>query len=75
MAVFFRYASLASLSAAVIAPLAQLMGWGFEPMVPVLIVMSALLIMRHQKNVAQLLAGKERKIGEKPSGAVHAPKH
>ena len=69
-AVFFRYSSLSSLSAAVIAPLAQLMGWGFGPILPVSIVMSALLIMRHQKNIAQLLAGKERKIGEKAAAAA-----
>lgn len=75
MAVFFRFSSLASLSAAVIAPLAYLMGWGFEPVVPALIVMAALLVMRHQQNIAQLLAGKERKIGEKPASTVHAHRH
>lgn len=75
MAVFFRYSSLASLSAAVVAPLAHLMGWGFEPVVPALIVMAALLVARHQKNIAQLLAGKERKIGEKPASAAHAHRH
>ncbi|MGE5337682.1 MAG: glycerol-3-phosphate 1-O-acyltransferase PlsY [Gemmatimonadota bacterium] len=65
MAVFFRFSSLASLSAAIVAPLVQLMGWGFEPILPASLVMSALLIMRHQRNIAQLLAGKEKRIGER----------
>ncbi len=71
MAVFFRYSSLASISAAVIAPLAQLMGWGFEPILPASLIMSALLIMRHQKNITQLLAGKEKRIGERSPNAAH----
>jgi glycerol-3-phosphate acyltransferase PlsY len=65
MAVFFRYSSLSSISAAIVAPLAQLMGWGFDPIFVASMAMSALLIMRHQRNIAQLLAGKERRIGEK----------
>jgi glycerol-3-phosphate acyltransferase PlsY len=75
MAVFFRYSSLSSLSAAVVAPLGRLLGWGFDPIFLGSIVMSALLIMRHQKNIAQLLAGKERKIGQKPATAGQSRKH
>jgi len=75
MAVFFRYASLSSISAAAVAPLAQLLGWGFGPILPATIVMSALLIMRHQKNIAQLLAGKEHKIGAKSAAAAQPRKH
>lgn len=75
MAVFFRYSSLSSISAAIVAPLAQLMGWGFEPVLVASIVMSGMLIMRHQKNIAQLLAGKERKIGEKAVVSVPPRRH
>ena len=75
MAVFFRYSSLSSISAAIVAPLAQLMGWGFDPILVASIVMSALLIMRHQKNISQLLAGKERKIGEKAVAAAPPRRH
>jgi hypothetical protein len=31
--------------------------------------------MRHQKNIAQLLAGKERKIGEKTTTAAPPRRH
>ncbi len=75
MVVFFRYSSLSSISAAIVAPLAQLMGWGFDPIFVASIVMSALLIMRHQKNVSQLLAGKERKIGDKAVAAAPPRRH
>ncbi len=75
MAAFFRYSSLASISAAIVAPLAQLMGWGFEPIFVASIVMSALLITRHQKNIAQLLAGKERRIGGKAAPASPPRRH
>jgi glycerol-3-phosphate acyltransferase PlsY len=69
IAAFFRYSSLASLGAAVVAPLGQLMGWGFDPTFVVLVAMCALVIARHQKNITLLLAGKERKIGAKSAGA------
>ncbi len=75
MAVFFRYSSLSSLSAAAVAPLGQLLGWGFDPIFLGSTVMSALLIMRHQKNIAQMLAGKERKIGQQPAAGVQSRKH
>ena len=70
IAVFFRYSSLASLTAAVVAPLAQLLAWGFEPAFVALMVMSGLLVMRHQKNIVSLMAGKERRIGAKTGAAA-----
>jgi len=75
MAVFFRYSSLSSISAAAVAPLAELLGWGFTAILPATIVMSALLITRHQKNIAQLLAGKERRIGDKSATVSPPRKH
>ena len=59
MAVVFRYSSLASLSAAVAAPIVQIAGWGFGPLSIGVIVMSALLIWRHEANIRKLLAGQE----------------
>lgn len=65
MAVVFRYSSLASLSAAVAAPIVQITGWGFGPLSIGVIVMSALLIWRHEANIRKLLAGQESKLGQK----------
>lgn len=61
----FRYSSLASLSAAVIAPLVFLYLTRSPAMFAALAVMSGLLIFRHRQNVANLWAGKERRIGQK----------
>jgi glycerol-3-phosphate acyltransferase PlsY len=72
MAVVFRYSSLSALVAAAIAPVyALLLGLPRE-WVWASLVMSLLLIWRHQSNIRNLLAGKESKIGSKkksePSG-------
>lgn len=65
MALVFRYSSLASLSAAVVAPLA-LYGWTRSPVLALIVAaMSVLLIVRHRQNIANLRAGRERRIGEK----------
>lgn len=61
MAMLFRYSSLASLIAALFAPV---LAWYFTNTnyVIMTLCMSALLIYRHQINIANLLAGKESKI-------------
>lgn len=67
VAVALRYSSLASLSAAIVAPLA-LLWWTGSPVLAVIVaVMSLLLIARHRQNIANLRAGRERRIGEKAS--------
>jgi acyl phosphate:glycerol-3-phosphate acyltransferase len=66
---FFRYASLASLSAAVVAAMAAALLHGFDVRLLVLGVMTLLLILRHQQNIENLIAGKERKLGAKESKA------
>jgi glycerol-3-phosphate acyltransferase PlsY len=71
IAFFFRYASLASLVAALFAPFYQLLFWDVEPQVLAIIGMSLLLVWRHSANIGKLLAGTESKIGQK--AAVHAP--
>ncbi|MDE2118744.1 MAG: glycerol-3-phosphate 1-O-acyltransferase PlsY [Betaproteobacteria bacterium] len=61
----FRYSSLAALSAAVGAPIyAMLLGLPRE-WVLASGIMSLLLVWRHKKNIRNLLAGKESKIGKK----------
>jgi glycerol-3-phosphate acyltransferase PlsY len=65
VASFFRYASLASLVAAVFAPFYQLLFWDFGPMVPSMIAMSLLLVWRHSANIGKLLAGTESRLGQR----------
>lgn len=71
-AAVFRYSSLASLSAAVAAPIVQIVGWGFGPMSVGVIVMSLLLIWRHAANIQKLLAGQESKLGQKAKASAPA---
>lgn len=60
-----RYASLASIAAAVVAPLYDLMLWdGGTPAIAI-ITMSLLLVWRHFGNIQKLMAGHESKIGQK----------
>jgi len=69
LALALRYSSLASVSAAVVSPAAVYWLTGRLEAAAVIAVMSALLIMRHRGNIANLIAGKERRIGEKAAGA------
>jgi acyl phosphate:glycerol-3-phosphate acyltransferase len=73
IAVFFRYSSLAALVAAAFAPfyawLISLARPWLETMMvallPAMILISALLVWRHKENIVKLVAGTERRIGEK----------
>ncbi|MDO9439027.1 glycerol-3-phosphate 1-O-acyltransferase PlsY [Hydrogenophaga sp.] len=70
IAVFFRYASLASIVTAVFAPAYFLLGnrvaWNAPGvMVLALAVMALLLVWRHSENINRLIAGKESKLGAK----------
>jgi len=61
-----RYSSLAALVAAVFAPFYYGLLFGATDGILLAVVgMSALLIYRHRKNIGNLLAGKESKIGQK----------
>ena len=68
VAAAFRYSSLSSLCAALLAPLALLWLTGAADLSLVVAAMSALLVLRHRQNIANLLAGRERRIGEKSPG-------
>ncbi|GKT26206.1 glycerol-3-phosphate 1-O-acyltransferase PlsY [Acidovorax sp. SUPP3334] len=70
IAFFFRYSSLASLAAAVFAPLYYVMFggvlWYTEAAIGVSIAaMSALLVWRHRENIRRLMAGTESRLGKK----------
>ena len=64
----FRYSSLAALVAAVFAPFYYGLLFGVEPQLAAVAVMSALLVFRHSKNISNLIAGKESRIGSKAKG-------
>jgi glycerol-3-phosphate acyltransferase PlsY len=68
VAFFSRYSSLASLAAAVFAPLYYLLGdreaWYVDKRILlVMVVISALLIYRHRENINKLIKGTESKLG------------
>jgi glycerol-3-phosphate acyltransferase PlsY len=66
----FRYSSLAALVAAVFAPFYYGLLFGVEPQLFAVFLMSALLVFRHSKNISNLIAGKESRIGGKGKGAA-----
>ena len=65
VAAAFRYSSLASVVAAVVAPFAVLMFFDRPIVAMAVAVMSLLLVWRHWRNIVKLLTGKESRIGEK----------
>jgi glycerol-3-phosphate acyltransferase PlsY len=74
IAFFFRYSSLASLVAAVFAPVYYLLAkgivWYAETEVALaLFVMAALLAWRHRENIRRLVTGTESRLGSRPKKA------
>ncbi len=61
----FRYSSLAALVASIFAPFYYGLLFGIDAMLMAVVVMSALLIYRHRGNIANLLNGKEGRLGKK----------
>ena len=61
----FRYSSLAALVASIFAPFYYGLLFGFDVIAMAVTAMSALLIYRHRQNIANLLGGKESRIGGK----------
>lgn len=64
-----RYSSLASLSAAVLAPVIYVLADGLlwyseRSIVAAIVVMSALLVWRHKENITRLIQGKESRLGK-----------
>jgi glycerol-3-phosphate acyltransferase PlsY len=62
-----RYSSLASLTAAVGAPILSAVFDGVGAKLAVLAAISALLVWRHRSNIAKLRAGTEGRIGGRAS--------
>ncbi|MCC2956622.1 glycerol-3-phosphate 1-O-acyltransferase PlsY [Massilia sp. IC2-477] len=65
----FRYSSLAALVASIFAPFYYGLLFGADEILFAVAAMSALLLWRHSGNIANLMAGKESKIGSKAAGA------
>jgi glycerol-3-phosphate acyltransferase PlsY len=61
----FRYSSLAALVSAVFAPFYYGLLFGADTKLFAVLIMSGLLIYRHHKNIANLLSGKESRLGSK----------
>ena len=72
----FRYSSLAALAASLFAPFYFGLLFGIDQLekLVAVIVMSALLIWRHRGNIANLMAGKESKLGSKSAAAKPSTK-
>lgn len=70
MAYFFRYSSLAALTAAVLAPVYYVFGDGTiwylnKGVLLSLSIMSLLLVYRHAENIGRLVKGTESRLGKK----------
>ena len=64
IAVFFRMSSFASITAALFAPFATWMLYGFShPFFASVAMVAVLLIYRHRQNIRNILAGTESKLG------------
>ena len=71
IAFFFRYSSLAAVSAA-FAPFYWVLLYGASVQVLPILVMSILLVWRHRRNIGNLLAGKESRIGARSAAGAQA---
>jgi glycerol-3-phosphate acyltransferase PlsY len=70
IAFFFRYSSLASLAAAVFAPVYYIFGDGMawymdKYVLAAIVVMSGFLVWRHGENISRLVKGTESRLGAK----------
>ncbi|MEO7494151.1 MAG: glycerol-3-phosphate 1-O-acyltransferase PlsY [Massilia sp.] len=65
VAMVTRYSSLAALVAAALAPLYYGTAFGIDEKMIAVVAMGALLFYRHSKNIGNLIAGKESRIGNK----------
>ena len=61
----FRYSSMAALAASIFAPFYYGLLFGVDAMLTAVALTSCLLIWRHAKNIGNLLAGREERIGAK----------
>ena len=78
MAVLFRYSSLASITAAVMAPVLYVLGadglWMMSKSVALAVaVMALFLLYRHMENINRLIKGTESRLGKKAAAEPVAP--
>ena len=64
VAVVTRYSSLAAMAAAVVVPIVQLLFFDKASTLMAVCFMSLLLLWRHRRNIVNLMAGREARIGE-----------
>lgn len=69
VAMIWRISSLSALVAAGLAPIYSFLLFGLDIITLAVLLMSLILIWRHQANIINLIAGKEGHIGEKNSAA------
>ena len=79
IAFFFRYSSLASLAAALFAPMYYLLvdgaAWNADNRIAAaIVVMGLLLAWRHKENIKRLLEGKESRLGGSKTGKAKGAK-
>jgi acyl phosphate:glycerol-3-phosphate acyltransferase len=74
VAALWRYASLASIVAAIAAPLIDTLIGGFDGFAAAIVVMGLLIVYRHRHNIAKLAAGKESRIGSKAGSRTASAK-
>ncbi len=60
---FLRYSSLAAMVAAVFAPFYYALLVGFDAYAAAIAITSTMIVYRHRRNIANLLAGKEPRVG------------
>ena len=70
IAAVFRYSSLAALVTAAASPLLVWLLDGRRGFVALAIVLSGFILIRHRENMRRLLAGEERRIGQRLQGVV-----
>jgi glycerol-3-phosphate acyltransferase PlsY len=61
----FRYSSAAALVSAIFAPFYYVLLFGVDIELLAVVVMGGLLVYRHRANIANLIAGKESRLGAK----------
>jgi acyl phosphate:glycerol-3-phosphate acyltransferase len=65
VAALLRYASLASMIAALFAAFYAFWLFGWMHIPAAVVVMAALLVWRHRQNIRRLVAGTESRLGQK----------